>query len=71
MRTPAVWGRVRADRILLTAVVAGAVVFWVSLALVDVRILVLLPLIAGAAYAAMRVRGPVEQKPPDDPDDWY
>jgi len=51
-------------------VIVGAVDLWFAVALVDVRFLVVLPLTAGATYAMMRMRGPVEQ-PADDADDWY
>jgi hypothetical protein len=64
------WEKLRSDRLLLAAVIVGAVDLWFAVALVDVRFLLVLPLIAGATYAMMRVRGPVEQ-PTDDVDDWY
>lgn len=64
------WEKLKTDRLLLVAVIIGAVDLWFAVALVDVRFLVVLPLTAGATYAMMRVRGPVEQ-PTDDVDDWY
>ena len=64
------WERLKSDRLLLAAVIVGAVDLWFAVALVDVRFLVVLPLTAGATYAMMRMRGPVEQ-PTDDADDWY
>jgi hypothetical protein len=64
------WEKLKSDRLLLAAVIIGAVDLWFAVALVDVRFLVILPLTAGATYAMMRVRGPVEQ-PTDDVDDWY
>jgi len=66
----ALWERVRSDRLLFVAAIVGAVDLWFAVAFVDVRLLLVLPLIAAATYAAMRVRGPVEPAP-DDVDDWY
>lgn len=63
------WRRLWDDPVARAAVVAAAVVLWLAVALVDLRVLALLPLIAGGTYVALRVRGPLPE-PPDE-DDWY
>jgi membrane protein implicated in regulation of membrane protease activity len=64
------WEQVRSDRLLFGAAIAAAVDLWFTLALVDLRLLVVLPLLAVVVYAVRRVRGP-QIASPEDVDDWY
>jgi hypothetical protein len=70
VKPPAVWERVRDDRLVLGAAAATGVDLWFAVAFVDVRVLLALPVIGVATYAAARVRGP-RVSAPDDVDDWY
>jgi hypothetical protein len=62
--------RIKSDRLLFGAAIAAGVDLWLAIALVDIRLLVVLPLLAIGVYVANRIRGPREYTP-DDVDDWY
>jgi membrane protein implicated in regulation of membrane protease activity len=64
------WERLKSDRLLFGAAIAAAVDLWFTVALVDLRLLVVLPLLAVGVYAVRRFRGP-QMSAPEDVDDWY